>query len=177
MNARTRRLQADYDKIKDEFYGHKYVRVEPLEGTPPTRYQVSYYLKGLKWDKRSKRPIESNHHRVEIYLQKNYPREKPQCTIKSEIFHPNFGSSKICIADHWAAGESLADIIIQIGQMIQYQNYNPKSPLNQDAARWTTKNEKLFPIGNIDLYQPEPEVTLSIGGNVDKEDEIEIELF
>ncbi len=169
MNARVRRLQADFDKIKDEFYGHKYVKVDPIEGSPPVRYMITYYLKGLKWDKRKNDVVENYQHTIEVYLHKNYPREKPQCIIKSDIFHPNFGASKICIADHWAAGESLADIIIQIGQMIQYQNYNPKSPLNQQAARWTLKNEQLFPVGNVDLYQAEPEI--------DIEDELEIELY
>jgi len=175
MNARTRRLSADFNKIKDEFYGHKYVRVEPLEGNPPARYLVTYYLPGLKLDKKEKRPVKSYHHQVEIYLHKNYPREKPQCSIKTEIFHPNFGSTKVCIADHWAAGESIADIIVQIGQMIQYQNYNPKSPLNQEAARWAVKNEQIFPISNIELYQAEPDVQTY--DNKDQEDDIDIEFL
>ena len=177
MNARIRRLNADFNKIKDEFYGHKYVKVEPLEGNPPVRYLVTYYLTGLKFDLSKNRPVETYYHQVEIYLHKNYPREKPQCTIKTEIFHPNFGPTKVCIADHWAAGESIADIIVQIGQMIQYQNYNPKSPLNQKAARWTIKNENLFPLGSIDLYQAEPDIDYYEDKNKDLEDDLDIELF
>ena len=176
MNARERRLYADHNKIKDEFSGHKYIRIDPIEGAPPVRYRVTYFLKGLKLDKKTKQPVESHQHEVEIYLHKSYPREKPQCTIKSDIFHPNFGPSKICIADYWAAGESLADIIIQIGQMIQYQSYNPKSPLNQEAARWTIDNENLFPIDNIDLYQAEPDVEI-ISGQDEEEDDLDIEIF
>ncbi len=170
MNARDRRLSADFEKVKDEFIGHKYIKVDPIEGNPPVRYSVTYYLKGLKLDKKTKKPVETYHHEAEIYLHKNYPREKPLCTINTEIFHPNFGPKKICIADYWAAGENLADIIIQIGQMIQYQSYNPKSPLNQQAARWAVENKEIFPIGNIDLYQPEVDI-------VDPEDDIEIEIY
>ena len=176
MNARIRRLQADLDRIKDEFYGHKYIKVNPVEGNPPLRYLITYHLTGLRWEKIAQRPVEIYNHEVEIYLHKDYPREKPQCRMKTEIFHPNF-SSKVCIADHWAAGECLADIIIQIGQMIQYQNYNPKSPLNQEAARWTIKNRHLLPVGNVDLYQAEPDIVFGLKTNEAAEDTIEIEFF
>ncbi len=176
MNARMRRLQADYDRIKDEFYGHRYVEVEPLEGNPPFRYLVTYNLKGLVWDKKEKAPVVIDHHEVEIYLHRDYPREKPQCKMRTKIFHPNFGL-KVCIADYWAAGERLADIIIQIGQMIQYQNYNPKSPLNQEAARWTLQNVKMFPIGNVDLHQPEPEIVFGGQGKEGAADDLDIEFF
>ncbi len=176
MSTRIRRLQADFDKIKDEFYGHKFIKVNPLEGNPPSRYLITYYLNGLKWDKMRNLPVEIYQHEVEIYLHKDYPREKPQFKMKTEIFHPNF-SSKVCIADHWAAGECLADIIIQIGQMIQYQNYNPKSPLNQEAARWTIKNRHLLPVGNIDLYQAEPDIVFGLEPNGETDDSLEIELF
>lgn len=177
MNVRERRLSADFAKIKDEFYGHKYIKVSPIEGNPPVRYLVTYYLTGLKLDKSNKRPVETYQHQVEVYLHKNYPREKPLCTIKTEIFHPNFGPNKVCIADHWAAGESVADVIIQIGQMIQYQNYNPKSPLNQEAARWTIKNEHIFPVGNVDLYQAEPDIVFAVEGLKKAEDDLDIELL
>lgn len=176
MNARIRRLQADYDRIKDEFYGHKYIKVNAVEGSPPVRYLVNYYLTGLKWDRIRSKPVEIYQHEVEIYLHKDYPREKPLFKMRTEIFHPNF-SSKVCIADHWAAGECLADIIIQIGQMIQYQSYNPKSPLNQEAARWTIKNIKLLPVGNIDLYQAEPDIEIGNRTFEEQEDGLEIELF
>lgn len=173
MSARMRRLQADYERIKDEFAGHKYIKVMPIEGSPPARYLVSYCLAGLKWDRVQGRPVETFHHEVEIYLHKDYPREKPQFKMKTEIYHPNF-SSRVCIADHWAAGECLADIIVQIGEMIQYRNYNPKSPLNQEAARWAMSNMELLPIGNVDLYQAEPEIVF---GTQEDDDGLEIELF
>ncbi len=88
----------------------------------------------------------------------------------------NLFGSYICIDDYWAAGETLADVIIQIGQMIQYQSYNPKSPLNAVAARWCQQNEHLFPIGDADLYQPELDIDLLGDGTLGQE-EIEIELL
>lgn len=161
MSVRLRRLMADYEKLRNELAGHPYIKVEPLDGNPPEHYLVTYKLKGLKLDQQQSKPIETNFHQVEIYLNSEYPREMPYCKIRTEIFHPNFSSQKVCIGDNWAAGESLVDVIIQIGQMIQYQSYNPKSPLNAVAARWAMENEQLFPIGNVDLYQPEPEIEIT----------------
>lgn len=163
MSARLRRLAADYDKIQNEAAGHKYIKIEPLGPHPPERYLVTYFVKGLKWDNKTNRPVEISQHQVEIYLTESYPREKPLCEIRTEIFHPNFrNQGAVCIGDHWAAGETLWDVIVQIGEMIQYQSYNPKSPLDAQAAKWTRANEHLFPIGKVDLYQPDPEVEIDL---------------
>lgn len=154
MNARTRRLVADNERIKSEFTNHPYIKVVPTEGNPPSRYQVTFHLHGLRWDKRLQRPVETDFFQAEIYLHRDYPRIKPRCVMMTDIFHPNFGSW-ICIGDYWAAGETLADVIIQIGQLIQYQKYNAASPVNTLAARWARENEHLLPIGTISLYRPQ----------------------
>ena len=173
INARMRRLMSDYEKIRTEFAGHKYITVEPIGGQPPERYRVTYRLKGLRWDRRQNRPIVIGNHVAEIVLHREYPREKPQCRLLTEIWHPNFGPY-ICIGDHWAAGETLADVILQIGDMIQYKSYNPKSPLNGLAARWAVDNRAYLPVGNIDLYQAEPDITLEDWADEKAEPEIEL---
>lgn len=176
MSIRTRRLMADYEKVLDDFAGHKYIMIKPVEGNPPVRYIVTYKLKGLKLDTKRNCPVETFHHEVEIYLHKDYPREKPQMKMKTEIFHPNFGTT-ICIADDWTAGQKLADIILQIGEMIQYQNYNVKSPMNAVAARWVMENEGYLPIDNVNLYQAEPEININIAKENEKNDDLDIQLF
>jgi hypothetical protein len=40
----------------------------------------------------------------------------------------------------------LDDLIIRIGRMITYQEYNTKSPLNGLAAKWAAQNSNLLPI-------------------------------
>ncbi len=179
MNARLRRLFADYQTIRDEFSGHPLIDVTPLSGDPPEVYEIIYHVRGLELDERTGRPTERNHHKAKIYLTQSYPREKPKCDLETPIFHPNFGSY-ICIGDHWAAGETLADVIVQIGQMIQYQSYNPKSPLNGTAAQWAAQNHHLFPIDDRDLYQPEVDIELLADDEADAgsdEDDLGIELF
>ncbi len=194
MNARNRRLTADHNGIVETFSQHPYIKVQAVEGNPPIRYLVTYNIKGIHWDKRLQRPVESNFHQAQIYLHRDYPRVKPRCIMNTEIFHPNFGDW-ICVGDYWAAGEKLSDIIIQIGQMIQYQKYNPRSPVNVVAARWAVENSRLFPLDQLDLYLPEPEAiresclftddnTICIELKSDKSDEttdpesdIDIQLF
>jgi len=96
--------------------------------------------------------------------------------LETPIFHPNFGSY-ICIGDFWAAGETLADIIIKIGQMIMYQDYNPKSPLNAVAAQWATQNARFLPVDNRDLYQPEVDLDIELHDfAAEDEDDLDIEL-
>lgn len=175
MNARLRRLYADYQQVRDDFAGHPLIDVTPLAGDPPESYEIIYHVKGLELDARTNRPIERNYHKALIYLGAAYPREKPKCTLETPIFHPNFGSY-ICIGDHWAAGETLADVIIQIGQMIQYQSYNPKSPLNAVAAQWADQNQNSLPVDERDLYQPEVEIELLLDDEEDADAEVEDDL-
>ena len=159
MNARLRRLYADYQQVRNDFTGHPHIDVRPLQGNPPEVYEVVYRVRGLALNEATRRPTVRTEHKARIYLHRDYPRNKPKCVMATPIFHPNFGSY-ICIDDYWAAGEAIRDVIIRIGQMIQYQSYNPKSPLNPVAARWAMQNERLFPIGNAELYLPEVDIDL-----------------
>ncbi|MCH2139339.1 MAG: hypothetical protein MK074_09870, partial [Phycisphaerales bacterium] len=70
----------------------------------------------------------------------------PVSTIQTPIWHPNFSKTTICIGDHWSPAEQLAHLIGRIGAMISYQDYNVKSPLNGEAARWAEKNINRFPV-------------------------------
>jgi hypothetical protein len=118
-------------------------------------------------------PIQVSQHFVEIRLPLGYPREQPLVVPLSPIFHPNV-SDHYCIADYWAAGEGLSDVIAKVGDMIQYRVYNTKSPLDATAAYYAEQHPELFPIGNVALGQPEVEITLrASNGRVRPVDESE----
>lgn len=55
------------------------------------------------------------------------------------------------IGDHWSAGQSLAQMIVHIGEMICYQRYILKSPLNAKAAAWAEQHLAALPLQKIDL--------------------------
>ena len=151
MTARMRRLLSDFEQVKKDFAGHKNIIVTPIGDEPPEKYHVTYFVNGIYLLPDGK--IETlGRHEIEITLHADYPRYKPICKILTPIWHPNFRDSQICIGDIWGAGESLSDIIINIGDMIQYKSWNSYSPLSADAAQWAMENKHLFPVGNVDLY-------------------------
>lgn len=151
MTARMRRLASDYAQIKKDFAGHKNIIVTPIGDEPPEKYHVTYFVNGIYLLPDGR--IETlGRHEVEITLHADYPRYKPICKILTPIWHPNFRDGQICIGDIWGAGESLSDIIINIGDMIQYKSWNSYSPLCADAAQWAMENKHLFPVGFVDLY-------------------------
>ena len=151
MTARMRRLLSDFEQVRKDFAGHKNIIVTPIGDEAPEKYHVTYFVNGIYLLPDGR--IETlGRHEIEITLHADYPRYKPICKIMTPIWHPNFRDGQICIGDIWGAGESLSDIIINIGDMIQYKSWNSYSPLCADAAQWAMENKHLFPVGNIDLY-------------------------
>ena len=151
MTARMRRLYSDWEQVKKDFAGHKYIVVTPVGAEPPEKYHVTYYVNGIYVQPDGQIGILCRHE-VEITLHAEYPRYKPICRILTPIWHPNFRDGQICIGDIWGAGESLSDIIIHIGDMIQYKSWNSASPLCADAAKWAIENKHLFPVGTAELH-------------------------
>jgi hypothetical protein len=70
------------------------------------------------------------------------------------VFHPNFDDASVCIGDFWAASEGLDDLVIRIGRMIAYQEYNTRSPLNGLAAKWAAEHPNLLPIDGTIVSPP-----------------------
>jgi ubiquitin-protein ligase len=152
MSVRLKRLGADYENIDRAFRDHPAIRVVEIEGDPPERYKVEFTLRGIVIQ--DGKVIPKGTHLAEIYLPLGYPRQAPQCRMLSPIYHPNIAPHAICIGDHWSAGESLAALIARIGEIITFQSYNVKSPLNGEAARWAEQNVARLPLQKIDLSVP-----------------------
>jgi len=173
MNARMRRIASDYEQIKKNFSNHKNIVVEPIGEEPAEKYRVTYYVNGIYLLDDGR--IETlGKHIVIITLHAEYPRYKPVCTIATPIWHPNFRDGQICIGDIWGAGESLSDIIINIGDMIQYKSWNSFSPLSADAAKWAMENKHLFPVGHANLFKADEALENSLQANIEIEEEKEI---
>lgn len=167
MTARMRRLASDWEQVKKDFAGHKYIIVTPVGEEPPEKYHVTYFVNGIYLQPDGTVATLARHE-VEIILHSDYPRYKPVCKILTPIWHPNFRDGQICIGDIWGAGESLTDIIVNIGDMIQYRSWNSFSPLCADAAQWAMDNRHMFPVGNAELY---------IADYASAKDTVEIDLF
>jgi ubiquitin-protein ligase len=169
MNPRLRRIMADADAVRTEFAGHPRVQVIPIGAEPAEAYRIVFNLPGATLDAAGQ-PVISEMHQVVIQLPAAYPREKPIASTETPAFHPNFGprtGDEICIGDFWTPRRTLTDIIVAIGEMIQYQRYNTKSPLNAVAARWAAANEEIFPLGTVSLFQSEPKILFMSVGDVE----------
>jgi len=153
LSPRIRRLKLDHDSLFKRFKDWPLVRIVGTAGMPPELYRFQYLVRGL-YVASNGAILERNDHLLEVNLSLGYPRRAPQCRMLTPVFHPNFDDSSVCIGDFWAASESLDDLIIRIGRMIAYQEYNTKSPLNGLAAKWAAQNSQLLPVDPRPIAPP-----------------------
>ncbi len=152
-NVRLRRLQADHQNLVDYVRQHPRLRLIQAIGDPPEQYQIEYRIKSLRQVGDDLQEVKS--HLVEISLPRNYPRTPPLCRMLTPVFHPNIAPHAICVGDHWSAGEPLKSIVARIGEMLAYQSYNVKSPLNGEAARWVEENLEDLPLDKVSMLVEE----------------------
>lgn len=154
LSPRQRRLMADSQMMHQRFSTFPYIHLVEAIGNPPEKYIVDYFVKGIERIE-GENLIFRHNHRAEIKLPGTYPRTPPTCRMLTPIFHPNIEPAVICIGDHWTAGERLCDLVVRIGEIITYQSYNIKSPLDGEAAMWADLHENILPIDKSDLMPPE----------------------
>jgi hypothetical protein len=163
--VRLKRLGADHDQLREYVRAHPRVRILQCDGDPPERYQLEYRINSLRSVGGELKPAPT--HTVEIVLPRNYPRTPPMCRMLTPVFHPNIAPHAICVGDHWSPGEPLQSIVMRIGELLAYQSYNVKSPLNGEAARWVVENVDKLPLDSVSLLPEEiagvtpPEATQS----------------
>jgi ubiquitin-protein ligase len=157
-SPRTRRLLLDHETITKRLAGWPLVQITGTAGLPPEIYRITYNLRGL-YVSNTGEILERNIHVLEANLSLGYPRRAPQCRMLTPVFHPNFDDATVCIGDFWAASEGLDDLILRIGRMITYQEYNTKSPLNGLAAKLAAQNTKLLPIDARSVAPPSENVS------------------
>src|SRR5947209_10554874 len=152
-SPRIRRLLLDEQRLQQVFRNWHPIQITGTAGMPPEIYRFTYNLRGL-YVAGSGEILERDTHLLEINLTLGYPRRAPQCRMLTPVFHPNFDDSMVCIGDFWAASEALDDLIIRIGRMLSYQEYNTKSPLNGLAAKWAAQNSHLLPVDPRPIAPP-----------------------
>ena len=152
-SPRTRRLLLDHQTLASRLADWPLIQITGTAGMPPEIYRFTYNLRGL-YVAPSGEILERQVHVLEVNLSLGYPRRAPQCRMLTPVFHPNFDDAMVCIGDFWAASEGLDDLIIRIGRMITYQEYNTKSPLNGLAAKWAAQNASLLPIDARNVSPP-----------------------
>jgi len=150
MSVRLRRLQSDYEAVRRLARNHPRIVVEGVSGNPPEKYRLLLSVRSLR--EKAGHIVIAKRHRLEVTLPQGYPRDAPLCRMLTPVFHPNIAPHGVCIGDHWTAAESLALMIQRVGEMLAFQSYNVKSPLNGRAAQWVEENLRRLPLETEEFF-------------------------
>lgn len=151
FDIRETRLRNDYQRVRELAERSAFIHIVETDGDPPEKYLIRYTCNGVEKMAPSGRPVLADCHEVAIYLHAEYPLKQPQLKWKTPIFHPNIhATGAVCIGAWWPA-KTLDELLLTLGEMIQYKNFDPKDPMNSRAAAWSLKNKHLFPIDKREL--------------------------
>ncbi|MFB2876468.1 ubiquitin-conjugating enzyme E2 [Floridanema aerugineum] len=149
MSVREKRLQNDFQALSEMVSNSGgTLAIVSKNGNPPYQYVIEYRCRGIE-RLQGNEPVFRDTHRVEISLGSNYPKEQPDAKFLTSIFHPNvYQNLNICLGSQWTMAETLPELIIRIGKIIQYATdiTNLNSPANAVAKTWAASNMRRFPV-------------------------------
>jgi ubiquitin-protein ligase len=163
MSGNARRLENDYRELREAFDGDPRVKVIPLGTAPFEKYRIAYIGVPSLRQNQGGQPMLVEQTVVDIELPAGYPKMPliAKTAGGDVVFHPNFNAEKICVADFWAPSIRLVDMVIKIGNMLQYVDYNILSPLNAVAAEWTQDHKSELPLANHAFGPGSTEITFN----------------
>lgn len=136
MTPRQRRLAADLQQMS-ELAARGTVSFR-TEGDPPETYHLMITAPGLARNADGVLTVRRLH-RCTAYLHLDYPRRPPVFSWLTPIVHPNIlppeRNGGVCIGS-WAAGESLADLVVRLVDLVTYRALNVNDALDPVAAAW-----------------------------------------
>lgn len=149
-SVRLRRLKADHEALRRLARLHPRIDIEGVWGNPPERYRIKLSVKSLR--ERGEVIETVDQHWLEVTMPRGYPRDAPLFRMLTPVFHPNIAPHAVCIGDDWTAGEPLDLLVQRVGEILGYQSYNLKSPLNGRAAQWVDEHRHLVPIDPHEFF-------------------------
>lgn len=152
-NPRLDRLALDHEQLTARFRTSPAIRITAQSGEPPEHYQITYFVRGY-FSTPGGEVVEGGEHVVTLDLPADYPESAPVCRSEVTIFHPNFDEARVDVAAGWTPSSSLDDLIIRIGRMIAFQEYDLHAPLNPAAAEWAGQNAAHLPLDPTELAPP-----------------------
>jgi ubiquitin-protein ligase len=136
VNPRLRRLAADLGHMRA--LAQEGVVSFRTEGDPPDTYHLLIAEPGLARAASGAITVRGIH-RCTAYLHLDYPRRPPVLVWATPIVHPNIlppeRNGGVCIGT-WSAGESLADLIRRVTELVSYRAFNVDDALDVEAADW-----------------------------------------
>jgi len=125
-----------------------FIDIRPVEvqpGWPPEKYIITYRCRGIASVDQHNQPRVSEFHRVSMYMGSDYPLKEPYLKWLTPIWHPNIDHEEphhVCTnnVQNWFAAKPLAELVLAMGEMVQYKHYHAKwvspFPLDRAAAEW-----------------------------------------
>jgi hypothetical protein len=125
-----------------------FINIRPIEvqpGWPPEKYIITYNCRGIASVDEQEAPRVSEFHQVSMYMGSEYPLKEPYLRWLTPIWHPNIAHEEphhVCTnnVQNWFAGKPLAELVLAMGEMVQYKHYHAKwiapFPLDRAAADW-----------------------------------------
>jgi len=150
-NVRLRRLKADHDALRRLAHLHPRIEIEGVFGNPPERYRLKLQVRSLR--ERGEAIETVDEHRLEVTMPRGYPRDAPLFRMLTPVFHPNIAPHAVCIGDDWTAGEPIDQLVQRVGEILAYQSYNTKSPLNGRAAQWVEEHRSELPVDREEFFR------------------------
>lgn len=151
-DARHSRLQKEFSELmnlsmRGSLRGGL-LAIEPVnhkEGCPVEAYIITFTCLGIVGIKDDLKPVYDNIHRIKMTLGAGFPVDPPDLRWLTPIWHPNIMHLEPHTAcpnapGNWYHGGSLADVVIMLGEMVQYKRYHaawtPPYPADPEVARW-----------------------------------------
>lgn len=123
----------------------EYEVVETISGIPSS-YHIHYKLKSIIGVDTQQMPVYGDRHTLKLMLPRNFPISPPSLYMLTDIWHPNIKSDgqfkgKVCAnATNFGKAFSLSDLVIRVGEMLQYKNYLAEMihpfPEDMRVAEW-----------------------------------------
>lgn len=177
FNIRETRLRNDFQKVQELTERSDLIQILKTDGSPPDKYVIRFLCQGVESVNGAGAPRLRALHDVSIYLHAEYPLKQPQLKWLTPIFHPNIHlTGAVCIGAWWPA-KTLDELLLTMGEMIQYKNYEPKDPMNSRAASWALRNRTRFPIDSRELKGARRLIYQIVIGEADLEDDLGITLL
>lgn len=150
MSSETDQLSTDFQAVQGILELYPNIKVINIGGEPPDTYELEYQIKGYMRAIDGSIAVEAQH-RVRISLPFGYPHFPPTVKPLSPIFHPDIDPDAVRIASYWQGNPSLADLLLQIGEMICGKVYNLDDPFNQEAADWYAEHLSALPLDSLQM--------------------------
>jgi len=144
MSLDNQELRRIFSEIQAEFFNKRDIEIHPVSGDPPSQYEVIYHIPCTIQDEQGNVVIGTSH-TVLISIPFGFPHFPPSCKPKSAVFHPDFDSAAISLADYWNRDRTLPELIHHIGDMLSGRIYSTDNAFNEEAALWFRQNTSQLP--------------------------------